>query len=139
MWGVAPLPPGHIWRQWQTTANCGAHTMLALKWGSAIERASFFVIMGLVGTRDLIGLDLIAPLRVRIDATSCTAKPQPVYTPQAQEDTSQSHPCPRLDRNCCTDCYQPYHLFHLGHHWISTGCAVAGGCRSRLNLFIYHK
>ena len=61
---------------------------LWLKWGSATDRASFIVIMGLAGTLTLIGMDLMVSSLVRINAASCTAMPKLMHTLQAQEDTS---------------------------------------------------
>ena len=48
---------------------------LNLQWGEARERASFIVIIGLESPPVLIGMDIMRPLRVRIDVTNGTATP----------------------------------------------------------------
>ena len=64
---------------------CGAHGKplqiagktqhLDLQWGEALERACFVVIMGSESPPCLIGMDIMWPLRVRIDVTNGTATP----------------------------------------------------------------
>ena len=48
---------------------------LDLQWGEARGRASFIVIVGLESPPCLIGMDIMRPLRVRIDVTNGTATP----------------------------------------------------------------
>ena len=48
---------------------------LDIQWGEARERASFVVIVGLESPPCLIGMDIMRPLRVRIDVTNGTATP----------------------------------------------------------------
>ena len=48
---------------------------LNLQWGEARGRASFIVIIGLESPTVLIGMDIMRPLRVRIDVTNGTATP----------------------------------------------------------------
>ena len=48
---------------------------LDIQWGEARGRASFLVIVGLESPPCLIGMDIMRPLRVRIDVTNGTAAP----------------------------------------------------------------
>ena len=48
---------------------------LGIQWGEARGRASFIVIVGLKSPPCLIGMDIMRPLRVRIDVTEGTATP----------------------------------------------------------------
>ena len=48
---------------------------LDIQWGEARWRASFIVIVGLESLPCLIGMDIMRPLRVRIDVTAGTATP----------------------------------------------------------------
>ena len=48
---------------------------LNIQWGEARGRASFIVIVGLESPPCLIGMDIMRPLRVRIDVTEGTATP----------------------------------------------------------------
>ena len=48
---------------------------LDIQWGEATGRASFIVIVGLESPPCLIGMDIMRPLRVRIDVTEGTATP----------------------------------------------------------------
>ena len=48
---------------------------LDLQWGEAHGRACFIVIVGLESPPCLIGMDIMQPLRVRIDVTNGTATP----------------------------------------------------------------
>ena len=48
---------------------------LDIQWGEARGRASFIVIVGLESPPCLIGMDIMRPLRVRIDVTAGTATP----------------------------------------------------------------
>ena len=68
-----------------TSAIHGAHGKLLqiagrtehldIQWGEARGRASFIVIVGLESPPCLIGMDIMRPLRVRIDVTEGTATP----------------------------------------------------------------
>ena len=57
---------------------------LDIQWGEARGRASFIVIVGLESPPCLIGMDIMRPLRVRIDVTEGTATP-------AQPDPQSIH------------------------------------------------
>ena len=48
---------------------------LDLQWGEARGRACFIVIIGLESPPSLIGMDIMQPLRVRIDVTNGTVTP----------------------------------------------------------------
>ena len=48
---------------------------LDIQWGEARGRASFIIIVGLESPPCLIGMDIMRPLRVRIDVTESTATP----------------------------------------------------------------
>ena len=48
---------------------------LDLQWGEARSRACFIVIVGLESPPCLIGMDIMRPLRIRIDVTNGTATP----------------------------------------------------------------
>ena len=48
---------------------------LDIQWGEARGRASFIVIVGLESPTCLIGMDIMRPLRVRIDVTEGTTTP----------------------------------------------------------------
>ena len=52
---------------------------LDIQWGEARGRASFVVIVGLESPPCLIGMDIMRPLRVRIDVTNGTATPAQPY------------------------------------------------------------
>ena len=68
-----------------TSAVHGAHGKLLhiagktrhldIQWGEARGRASFIIIVGLESPPCLIGMDIMRPLRVRIDVTEGTATP----------------------------------------------------------------
>ena len=53
----------------------GRMAHLDIQWGEARGRASFLVIVGLESPTCLIGMDIMRPLRVRIDVTNGTATP----------------------------------------------------------------
>ena len=53
----------------------GKTQYLDLQWGEARGRACFIVIVGLESPPCLIGMDIMRPLRVRIDVTNGTATP----------------------------------------------------------------
>ena len=57
---------------------------LDLQWGEARGRACFIVIVGLESPPCLTGMDIMRPLRVRIDVTNGTATP-------AQPDPQMVH------------------------------------------------
>ena len=70
---------------------------LDLQWGEARSRASFIVILGLESTPCLIGMDIMWPLRVRIDVTNGTATPaqsdpQTVHLNAAQQQQKEVSP-----------------------------------------------
>ena len=75
---------------------------LALQWGEACGRACFIVIIGLESPPCLVGMDIMRPLRVRIDATNGTATPaQPdpqtihLNAAQQQKTTPQQNAAPQ--------------------------------------------
>ena len=75
-WG--PLKPfGEVVRgaQGKPLQIAGKTQHLDLQWGEARGRACFIVIMGLESPPCLIGMDIMRPLRVRIDVTNGTATP----------------------------------------------------------------
>ena len=70
---------------------------LDLQWGEARGRACFIVIVGLESPPCLIGMDIMRPLRVRIDVTNGTATlaqpdPQPVHLNAAQQQKVTAPP-----------------------------------------------
>ena len=70
---------------------------LDLQWGEARGRACFIVIVGLESPPCLIGMDIMRPLRVRIDVTSGTATPaqpdpQTVHLNAVQQRMKSSSP-----------------------------------------------
>ena len=76
---------------------------LDLQWGEACGRACFIVIIGLESPPCLIRMDIMRPLRVRIDVTNGTATPaQPdpqtihLNTAQQQKNTPQQDAAPQL-------------------------------------------
>ena len=86
---------------------CGAHGKplqiavktqhLDLQWGEARGRVCFVVIMGLESLPCLIGMDIMRPLRVRIDVTNGTATPtqpdpQTVHLSAAQQQQKVKPP-----------------------------------------------
>ena len=92
-----------------TTAVRGAHGKplqiagrtqhLDVQWGEARGRASFIVIVGLESPPCLIGMDIMRPLRVRIDVTEGTATPaqpdpQTIHLNAAQTQPPQKKPLP---------------------------------------------
>ena len=62
-------------RTQQTPQIAGKTQHLDLQWGEARYRAYFIVIVGLESPPCLIGMDIMRPLRVRIDVTNGTATP----------------------------------------------------------------
>ena len=73
---------------------------LDIQWGEARGRASFIIIVGLESPPCLIGMDIMRPLRVRIDVTEGTATPaqpdpQTVHLNAAQKQPPQERPLPR--------------------------------------------
>ena len=67
---------------------------LDIQWGEARGRASFIVIVGLESPPCLIGMDIMRPLRVRIDVTEGTATPaqpdpQTIHLNKAQAQQPQ--------------------------------------------------
>ena len=72
---------------------------LNLQWGKARGRASFIVIIGLESPPVLIGMDIMRPLRVRIDVTNGTTMPtQP--DPQTIH-LNAGHPAETARLVCC--------------------------------------
>ena len=76
---------------------------LDLQWGEARGRACFIVIIGLESPPCLIGMDIMRPLRVRIDVTNGTATPAqpdpqtiPLNATQQQKTTPQQNAAPQL-------------------------------------------
>ena len=70
---------------------------LDIQWGEARGRASFLVIVGLESPPCLIGMDIMRPLRVRIDVTNGTATPaqpdpQTIHLNAAQTQRPQKRP-----------------------------------------------
>ena len=93
-----------------TSAVHGAHSKplhiagktkhLDIQWGEARGRASFIIIVGLESPPCLIGMDIMRPLRVRIDVTEGTATPaqpdpQTIHLNAAQTRPPQERPLPR--------------------------------------------
>ena len=73
---------------------------LDIQWGEAWGRASFIIIVGLESPPCLIGMDIMRPLRVRIDVTEGTATPaqpdpQTIHLNAAQTQPPQERPLPR--------------------------------------------
>ena len=73
---------------------------LDIQWGEAWGRASFIIIVGLESPPCLIGMDIMRPLRVRIDVTEGTATPaqpdpQTIHLNAAQMQPPQERPLPR--------------------------------------------
>ena len=73
---------------------------LDIQWGEARGRASFIVIVGLESPPCLIGMDIMRPLRVRIDVTEGTATPtqpdpQTIHLNAAQTQQPQKKLLPR--------------------------------------------
>ena len=70
---------------------------LDIQWGEARGRASFIVIVGLESPPCLIGMDIMRPLRVRIDVTEGTATPaqpdpQTIHLNAAQTQLPRKRP-----------------------------------------------
>ena len=70
---------------------------LDIQWGEARGRASFLVIVGLESPPCLIGMDIMRPLRVRIDVTNGMATPaqpdpQTIHLNAAQTQRPQKRP-----------------------------------------------
>ena len=75
----------------------GRTAHLDIQWGEARGRASFIVIVGLELPPCLIGMDIMRPLRVRIDVTNGTATPaqpdpQTIHLNAAQSQQPQKQP-----------------------------------------------
>ena len=72
---------------------------LDIQWGEARGRASFIIIVGLESPPCLIGMDIMRPLRVRIDVTEGTATPaqpdpQTIHLNAAQTQPPPPEPLP---------------------------------------------
>ena len=79
---------------------------LDLQWGEACGRACFIVIIGLESPPCLIGMDIMRPLRVRIDVTNGTVTPaqpdlQTIHLNAAQQQDATPPPTPPLAVLCC--------------------------------------
>ena len=77
---------------------------LDIQWGEARGRASFIVIVGLESFPCLIGMDIMRPLRVRIDVTEGTATPaqpdpQTIHLNAAQTQQPQKKLLPQPARS----------------------------------------
>ena len=77
---------------------------LDIQWGEARGRASFIVIVGLESPPCLIGMDIMRPLRVRIDVTEGTATPaqpdpQTIHLNAAQTQQPQKRLLPQPARS----------------------------------------
>ena len=76
---------------------------LDLQWGEARGRACFIGIIGLESPPCLIGMDIMRPLRVRIDVTNGTATPtqpdlQTIHLNAAQQQDATPPPNPTASR-----------------------------------------
>ena len=76
---------------------------LDLQWGEARGRARFIVIIGLESPPCLIGMDIMRPLRVRIDVTNGTVTPaQPdLQTINLMLPSSKKPPHRRMSLHSC--------------------------------------
>ena len=69
---------------------------LDIQWGEARGRASFIVIVGLESPPCLIGMDIMRPLRVRIDVTEGTATPAQPDPQTIHLNAAQTRPQPTM-------------------------------------------
>ena len=69
---------------------------LDIQWGEARGRASFIVIVGLESPPCLIGMDIMRPLRVRIDVTEGTATPAQPDPQTIHLNAAQTRPQPPM-------------------------------------------
>ena len=69
---------------------------LDIQWGEARGRASFIVIVGLESPPCLIGMDIMRPLRVRIDVTEGTATPAQPDPQTIHLNAAQTRPQPSI-------------------------------------------
>ena len=69
---------------------------LDIQWGEARGRASFIVIVGLESPPCLIGMDIMRPLRVRIDVTEGTATPAQPDPQTIHLNAAQTQPRPPM-------------------------------------------
>ena len=69
---------------------------LDIQWGEARGRASFIVIVGLESPPCLIGMDIMRPLRVRIDVTEGTATPAQPDPQTIHLNAAQTRPPPPI-------------------------------------------
>ena len=65
---------------------------LDIQWGEARGRASFIIVVGLESPPCLIGMDIMRPLRVRIDVTEGTATPAPPDPQTIHLNAAQTQP-----------------------------------------------
>ena len=97
-WGaLKPFREHGPWCTWETLNIAGRTEHLDIQWGEARGRASFIVIVGLESPPCLIGMDIMRPLRVRIDVTEGTATPtqpdpQTIHLNAAQTRQPQKRP-----------------------------------------------
>ena len=111
--GGATAPNGGALKPFTSTVH-GAHGKplhiagrtehLDIQWGEAQGRASFIVIVGLESPPCLIGMDIMRPLRVRIDVTEGTATPaqpdpQTIHLNAAQTQQPQKRLLPQPARS----------------------------------------
>ena len=68
---------------------------LDIQWGEARGRASFIVIVGLESPPCLIGMDIMRPLRVRIEVTEGTATPAQPDPQTIHLNAAQTQPPPK--------------------------------------------
>ena len=76
----------------------GKSQHLNLQWGEDRGRASFIVIIGLESPPVLIRMDIMRPLRVRIDVTNSTAMPAQPYPQTIHLNTAQMQDLPPTSR-----------------------------------------
>ena len=69
---------------------------LDIQWGEARGRASFIIIVGLESPPCLIGMDIMRPLRVRIDVTEGTATPAQPDPQTIHLNAAQTQPQPPM-------------------------------------------
>ena len=75
---------------------------LDLQWGEARGRACFIVIIGLESPPVLIGMDIMRPLRVRIDVTNGTATPEQPDPQTIHLSAAQQQDLPPPAVHCCS-------------------------------------
>ena len=112
--------------------TAGQTQYLWLKWSSATGHSSFVFIMGLAGPPAHIGMDLIVPLWVQIDAASCTVIPQSMHTLQHRRIWPKPPPLPASPpKRQSRPILPPPPWTPLGRSWLH----CCRGCRFRPNLY----